>query len=49
MEPIQGHFWQDVVLVALLVPYVIGVGIGTYYAQRQRLAEKNIFSQPPKR
>lgn len=30
------QFWQDLVLIVLLVPYAIGICISTYYAQKQR-------------
>ena len=33
------HFWQDVVLAVLLVPYGIGICISTYYAQKQKRDE----------
>jgi hypothetical protein len=30
------HFWQNLLLIALLVPYAIGICISTYYAHKQR-------------
>jgi hypothetical protein len=36
----ESNFWQNLVLGVLLVPYVIGIGIGTYQANKQRRLEK---------
>lgn len=36
MDVIDSNFWQNVLLVVLLVPYFIGIGISTYYARKQR-------------
>jgi|RhiMetdeSRZDD1v2_1073273.scaffolds.fasta_scaffold13668_10 hypothetical protein len=30
------HFWQNLLLIVLLVPYAVGICISTYYAQKQR-------------
>jgi hypothetical protein len=35
-ETMDSHFWQNLLLIVLLVPYAIGIAISTYYAQKQR-------------
>jgi hypothetical protein len=35
-KAMDSHFWQNLLLIVLLVPYVVGICISTYYAQKQR-------------
>jgi hypothetical protein len=35
MDITTSFFWQNVLLFALLVPYFVGIGISTYYTNRQ--------------
>jgi hypothetical protein len=39
MDITSSIFWQNVLLAVLLIPYFIGIGISTYYAQKQRHSE----------
>jgi hypothetical protein len=39
MDITESSFWQNVLLAILLIPYCIGIGISTYYAQKQKRSE----------
>jgi hypothetical protein len=39
MDVTESIFWQNLLLIVLLVPYIIGICISTYYAQKQRRSD----------
>ena len=40
MDVTESIFWQNLLLAVLLVPSVVGIGVSTYYAQKQQRSGK---------
>jgi hypothetical protein len=40
MDVTESIFWQNFLLAVFLVPSVVGIGVSTYYAQKQQRSEK---------